>query len=92
MHRKIIEGVMKIGCSFLQTPDRPVEEANLLFTGQYPLVESKTIRRNVFKLVSKSLSFIWMTWNERLFGLGAGDICKALCLIDFFVKDIMENL
>ena len=92
VRRKIIEGVIKIGCSFSQTSDRQVEEANLLFTGLCPLVESKTIRRNVFKLVSKSLSSIWMIRNERLFGPGAGDISKALGLIDFFVKDIMENL
>ena len=59
----------------------------VIFTGQYPAVESKHIRQNVFKLVSKSLmSSIWMIRNERLFGPGAGDNSKALGLIVFSWK------
>ena len=62
---EIIEGEVKIGCSFSQTADRQVEEANVLVTGQCPLVESKTITRNVFKFDLKSAvrDYLIIVWH-----------------------------
>ena len=70
---KLVDSVVKLGCTLRAPPHLNKDRNLVLQLGLCPLPESKTITRDVFKMVAGSLRVLWAARNEAHFGNKQGD-------------------
>ena len=88
---KLVDSVVKLGCT-LRAPPHLNEDRNLvLLLGLCPLPESKAITRDVFTMVARSFRALWAARNEAHFGNKQGDLQSLISSLGGLCQRILDK-